>query len=894
MKLKKFVVYSAVFGGIMLFLGIFSVMATYFYLAPSLPSVKVLKDVQLQTPMQVFSSDGKLISQFGEQRRIPLTLEQMPEDLINAFLAIEDIRFYEHKGVDPIGIIRAAILLISTGEKRQGASTITMQLARNFFLSRDKTYIRKIKEIFIALHIERLLSKDEILELYLNKIALGHRSFGVGAAAQVYYGKDIKDLNIAQLAVIAGLPKAPSVLNPLYSPKRAKERRDIVLKRMLDVGFIDPKSYLESLKFPIETSYHGPDIEFYAPYASELVRQHVINMFGAEDAYSGGYNVYATIDSKLQESAKDSATNNLLAYDKRHGFQKNKINYLWQKNNIPPFEDIISYLYEQKSIPNLEHAVVLEVNQERAILQLKENRGIINYQGVIWARDYITDTTQGNTPETILDVLEPGAHIIVKRLSLNEELSVSMQQQNNAQIEDDQELVSQVDYEKNSLEDMAKNLVYNYDLAQYPEANIAFVAIDKNNGAILAMLGGYDFLDSEFNRVTQSKRQVGSVIKPFTYAAALNSGFTLATITNDAPINEWDSSQGVAWRPKNSPAIYEGPLRLREAFGKSKNVVSIRVIRNTGLNQTRNFLTNFGFASKNLPKNESLALGSASLTPIEITRAMASIANGGFLIEPYILDRIENENSDIVYQSIPLHVCFECQDDENEEQQTDDELAYDFSEINELNAKDDTKKTLKMYPEHQVDPIEQAPQVISEQTSFLMRRMLESSIWGGGSWANGTGWNGTGWRAARALKRRDIGGKTGTTNENKDAWFSGFGANIVATTWIGFDDPKRTLGSTKINSALPRNQQTIGGEGGAKTALPAWIDFMKEALKDEKEQNDPMPKNIITVNIDDETGKLSTKSDHTSKFEYFIEGTEPKEYIQETYENSPQEDMDLF
>ena len=501
------------------FLGLITLVSLYYYVKSDIPSVQVLKDVQLQTPMQVFSKDGLLINQFGEKRRIPVTIEEIPQPLINAILATEDNRFYDHIGIDPIGILRSALVLISTGEKKQGASTITMQLARNFFLTREKAYIRKVKEIFIALHIENLLTKDEILALYLNKIELGNRAFGIGAAAQVYYGKQLNELTLAQMAMIAGLPKAPSALNPIRNPVRAKARRNVVLRRMLDEGYISQADYNQSSQEPITAKFHGAEIDLYAPYISEMVRAEMVARYGYEKAYNTGFKVYTSVESDVQAAAQKALVDNLHAYDMRHGYRGPE-QQLWDFETQPALSssEILAKLEPVKEIAPLLTAAVLSVGEQTATVLLKSGEQVtLDWDNLKWARKYITRYRQGFPPKTAADILNPGEQIWLR-----------------------------------------KNDDGSYLLSQLPEASSALVSLDPNDGRIKAIVGGYSFEQSQYNRAVQAKRQVGSNIKPFIYSAALNNGYTLASILNDAPINQWDKSLGVAWRPKNSPAVYNG------------------------------------------------------------------------------------------------------------------------------------------------------------------------------------------------------------------------------------------------------------------------------------------------------------------------------------------------
>jgi len=836
----------------LLFIGILSIVILYLTLRSELPEINSLEDVQWQTPMQIYSSEGLLISQFGEKKRIPLTFDEIPQQLIDALLATEDDRFYFHFGVDPIGMGRA-ILGKLTGNDKGGASTITMQVARNFFLTREVTYTRKIREIFLSFHIEHLLTKNEILTLYVNKIPLGHRSFGFGAAAQVYYGKALNQLTLAQIAVLAGLPKAPSTYNPISRPDRAKIRRTTVLQRMLVSGYITDEEYQQAKSAPITGKPHGAEIELNAPYIAEMAHQEMIERYGKEQAYTSGFKVFTTVTNKLQTAAHKAVTGNLLRYDQRHGYRgaiaslrpeltNNKANDKFdatQTLNPLTDEEISTALASVHSYQALVPAVVTKVDElEVSIALLNNKKAIIPWYGMAWARPFINDQKQGIPPKNAHEIFHYGDVILVSPLSENE-----------------------------------------YRLSQLPAASAAMISISPDNGAIKAAVGGFSYKQSQFNRVTQAKRQVGSNIKPFIYSAALEQGFTLASLINDAPINQWDRSTGVVWRPKNSPETYVGPIRMRLALAQSKNVIAVRLLKSIGLDDAINHLSSFGFSPDDLPRNESLALGSASLTPIEVVTGFATFANGGYLVEPYLIDRIETAEGEVIFQANPALACDPCETNNpyiNEANIDKDELESnnEFYSLNgEENLDEELVEAAEVIPE-----IISAPRAISEQNAFLITEALNSGIWGA-DWSAENPWQGTGWRA-RALKRKDIAGKTGTTNEGKDAWFSGFSRRLVTTSWIGFDDPSRNLGKSVYNSNLGKNQIT-GTEAGAKSAQPAWINFMKVALEDIEFEPFEPPAGIVSVRIDKATGKLSTKTNKSSLFEYFQIGTVPTEYVSE-------------
>ncbi len=788
-------------------LGSLTVVGLYVYLKDDLPSVAELKEVRLQTPMQVYSSDGELIAQFGEIRRIPLKLEEIPQPLIDAFLATEDQRFYKHFGIDPIGIARAVFLIVSTGEIQGGGSTITQQLARNFYLSFEQTFARKIKEAFISLKMEKELTKDEILELYLNKIAFGHRAHGVGAAAQVYYGKDVRDLSLAQMAMIAGLPKAPSTMNPISSPERARDRRAVVLGRMLAENVITQSQYRDALAEPIETRLHGAEVTIDAPYLAEMVRAEMVSRYGEDATYNSGFKVYTTANAKQQRAAQLAVRNNLHEYDERHGYRGPEA-VLWKADEAAWSSDkVTQHLASQPAIGLTEPAVVLGVTDQSALVMTRRGTPVtLNWSGLAWARPYLHADRQGPAPSSATEILSAGEQIRIRQGDSG------------------------------------------WRLAQVPEPSAAIIALRPEDGGIAAAVGGYSFRVSQYNRAIQANRQAGSNIKPFIYSAALENGFTLATLVNDAPINQWNPGSGIAWRPRNSPDVYEGPIRVRQGLAKSKNVVSVRLLRAMGVDTTVEYLTRFGFAIDELPRNESLSLGSASMTPLEVARGYAVFANGGYLVNPYFIERIENDAGELLYEARPAVACVECETGERE--------------------------------------VVQAPQVISAQNAFLVTQGMTSAVWGGGSWQHRTGWNGTAWRIQRSkpivrAAGRNIAGKTGTTNDIKDTWFSGFVSGLVTTAWVGFDNLERALGSTTMNSNLNSKEQAISGaEAGAKTALPMWIKFMEVALEDTPAEPFQVPPGLVSARIDLATGKLSRANDYTSRFEYFLPGTAPTEYAE--------------
>ena len=767
----------------------------YWYLNPKLPSIDVLKDVKLQVPLRVYTRDAKLVAEFGEKRRIPLELRQVPELMIHAVLASEDERFYEHPGVDWQGLTRAVVHVLRTGEKGPGGSTITMQVARNFFLGREKTYIRKLNEILLALKIERELSKAEILELYLNKIFLGHRAYGVGAAAQVYYGKPLSELDLAQVAMIAGLPKAPSRFNPVVNPERAVSRRNYVLGRMLELKFITRKQHDAATAAPVSASVHGLAVEVEAPYVAEMARAFMEERLG-EDAYTGGYRVFTTIDSRLQSAATAALRNALLEYDKRHGYRGAEL-------KLDPSLGRDTMLKALTDIPNvggLYPAVVFSVG-DKSVTVLTKNYGEVEipWQGLEWAREYKDENRMGPSPKKAEDIVQVGDLIRVRR-------------------------------------DQDKGI---FELVQAPAVEGAFVSVDPNDGAILALSGGFDFYRSKFNRATQAERQPGSSFKPFIYSAAMEYGFTPASMVNDAPVVFNDPGIEAVWRPENYSGKFFGPTRIREALYKSRNLVSIRLVRAMGVDQTVDHVKRFGFDPSRLPKNLSIALGSLTVTPLELARGYAVLANGGFLIDPYIVDRAEDPDGVVIEESNPRRVCRQC-----ELQQNPVETVAARDEAIDGLVMQEPSSNWGLPAETGPPP---APRVISARNAWLMNSLMRDVI------KRGTG------RRALSLGRGDVAGKTGTTNDQRDAWFSGFNPEIVATAWVGFDQHE------------PLGRRETGG----RAALPVWIDFMGVALKGREETFLEQPDGLITVRIDPDSGRLARSNDAKAVFETFYSERAP-------------------
>ncbi len=769
MRLLRFFCWSclAVFCGLVL-----SFSGAFLYLSPSLPSVESLRSIQLQIPLRVYSSDAKLIAEFGEMRRSPIAFADIPQDFISALLAAEDDNFANHYGVDLTSLMRAATQIVKSGQIQTGGSTITMQVAKNFFLTSERSFSRKINEILLALQIERELSKNEILELYVNKIYLGNRAYGIEAAAQVYYGKSIRDTSLAQMAMIAGLPKAPSRFNPLVNPTRALERRDWILGRMYSLGRIDKKRYDEALAEPINVSYHVPAPELVAPYIAEMARAEMVGRYGSE-AYTEGFNVTTTVPSDLQIAANSAVREGLIAYDQRHG-------YRGPESRLPSMtkENWLSELSKQVSLGGLEPAIVTSVEKSGILVLLRNGEEqAVAWDSMKWARPFLNTNSLGPRPQQPADVSQIGDLIRVQR------------------------------QEDGSLR-----------FVQLPAAQSALVSLDPNNGAIRALVGGFSFEQSNYNRAAQAKRQPGSSFKPFVYSAALDKGYTAATLVNDAPIVFADDALSQVWRPKNDNNTFLGPIRLREALYRSRNLVSIRLLQDLGIDSTLSYIERFGFERKDLPPNLSLALGTASLTPMEIAEGWSTFANGGYKVEPYLIERIEDRNGKQLFNANPAQTPAGI---EQRAQQSNAALIVGDQPL-------------------PAEPI-LAEQIIDGRTAYIMTSMLQDVI------KRGTG------RRAMAMGRDDLAGKTGTTNESKDSWFSGYNADYITTVWAGFDQPE----------SLGRN------EYGGTVALPIWMSYMGAALKDKPSHLLPEPEGLLTLRVDPHSGRAATPDTPDAYFELF-------------------------
>jgi penicillin-binding protein 1A len=761
----------------LLFTGVIvvAVLAAFVYVKvePQLPAIEVLKKVQLQEPLRIYTRDRQLLAEFGDKRRTPVQVAEVPPAMINAFLAAEDDHFFEHSGVDIPGLLSAAFELVRTGKKRRGASTITMQVARNFFLSSEKTYWRKVTEILLALRIEGSLSKDEILELYLNKIYLGHHAYGIEAAAQVYYGKHIGELTLAQMATIAALPKAPSRINPINSPKDTVDRRNYILGRMHQLGYIEEDAWKLAVAEPDDAKLHKFKAEVGAAYLTEMVRNKLVKRYGTS-VYTSGYQVITTLNVASQAAANAAVHKDLLDYSRRHGYRGAEAHINLDEHEAGTWPALLK---DYRVVGGLQAGLVIGVDEQTAeILTAEQSTVQLGWEGLSWARPYLGVNRLGKSPKQAADVLKVGD-------------VVRLRQQDDG----------------------------SWMLEQLPRVEGALISLRPTDGALQALVGGFDFRRSKFNRATQAKRQPGSSFKPVIYSAALEKGFTPASMINDAPVVFDDPKLESTWRPENYSGEFFGPTRLREALYRSRNLVSIRILRAIGASYAAEYAERFGFVAAELPKDLTLALGSATVTPMQMARAYAVLANGGYLVEPYFIHAIYDAAGKEIFSANPAIACPQC--------------PPMMESINTLEE----------------EPVKLAPQVLTPQNVWLMTSMMRDVI------QRGTG------RKAHVLGRADLAGKTGTTNDQKDAWFSGFNHALVTTAWVGFD-----------------KLEPLGrGETGGRAALPMWINYMAVALKGIREQKLEPPEGLVTVRIDPATGLLAGSGQTDAIFETFREANVP-------------------
>ena len=796
------------------------VIGAYYYVQPSLPAAETIRDIPLQVPMRIFSRDGYLISEIGSRRRIPVTFEQIPEHVVLAFVAAEDRRFFEHPGIDYRGILRAFVRLVSTGNASGGGgSTITQQLARDYFLNLDQTIARKLTEAFLAYKIEQEFTKEQIMALFLNKMFFGQRAYGVAAAARVFFNKELADINAAEAATLAGVLPAPSVYNPVSGPENAEVRRGYVLRRMRALDFIDESLFEASMAYPLESKLHGAAIELNAPFVAEMVRADMLRRYG-EDIYTGGYQVVTALDSRMQQAANYSLRNGLLEFTRRRG-------YRGPHAKVELTEDLLQLPYEEWPVEifealgryapgGLSFALVTEIteNNEAVIVFADHREVVVPWSGISWANPFIDREAFGPAPETAAEVLAAGDIIYVMPTANK-----------------------------------------SWALAQVPDAQSAVVAIDPYDGAITALTGGFDYTTSKFNRARQAYRQPGSAFKPFIYSAALEHGNTPATVILDAPVVISSSELEAIWRPINYSGRFYGPTRMREALKRSMNLVSVRLLLfETGIGNAVRHLEKFGFGDATLIRNGSLALGGGIASPLDMAQGYAMLANGGHAVQPYVIDSIFGPDGEPLYRAEPAIVCDECVPGEPEPSFGFGDSFEDGEPIDpEILLEQMADVVMSYRPDATAAPelfegINLAEQAISPQNAFLIQDMMRDVVR-----------SGTGVRARRELGRSDLSGKTGTSNDRRDAWFGGFNADIAAIVWVGYDDD-RPLG--------PR-------EEGSRTALPIWIEFARIALKDAPEHQMEMPEGIVSVRIDRETGCPARVGQANVMFEVFREGHVP-------------------
>lgn len=753
------------------------------YFAMQLPDVDALQEVKLQEPMRIYTHNGLLINQYGEKHRIPVQYEQVPEDLIHAILATEDQRFFEHGGVDFLGLLRAVKSVVSSGRKSQGASTITMQVARNFFLSRQKSYTRKIREILLAIEIDRKLSKQKVLELYLNKIFFGHRSYGIAAAARYYYGTTVDQLTLPQMAMLAGLPQSPSRHNPVSNPMRAKDRRDHVLDRMLENNYIDQLTHDAAVNAPLTASRHRPEIEVRAPYIAEMVRAALVAQFG-DSAYTRGLQVYTTLDAKLQRAAEKSLVDGIIAYDHRHGWRTPHHNLVDELG-----EDDINWpqgLTKLTSQRDLQPAAILAVDEDHLNVITAAPQVIsVARSGFAWA----------------LSATEAGWRLAKPR-------------------------AADAVFHRGDVVWLQGNEKAGWQLLQLPEVEGAVVAMAPKTGAVLALQGGFQDSANHFNHATQAWRQPGSAFKPFIYAAALDHGFTLGSIVNDAPIVIADKgSEDSLWRPINSTHKFYGPTRVRVGLAKSRNIVSIRLLQRITPRVALDYLPKFGFSPSKHPNSLSLALGSGTVTPLQLATGYAVFANGGYRVTPHFVSRVIDQDDQVLF-------------DERQLSEGGDTFIQSQAEAAGVWLPPAVPQTDQAGLAVPVDqPL--GPRVLTPENAFLMDSALRSVV------QIGTG------RKAKVIGRHDLAGKTGTTNDKMDGWFAGYNPDVVTVVWMGFD------------------QMQPLHEYGAKSALPIWIDFMRAALQGKPQHRPRIPAGIASVRIDPKTGLLAHSGQANALFEYF-------------------------
>jgi penicillin-binding protein 1A len=773
-----------------LLLGALGLGILYWAVSSKLPDVAGLRDIELQEPLYVYASDGRLMAMFGETRRYPVDIAKVPVQLKQAFMAIEDARFYQHHGVDYKGVGRAVWLLLTTDAKRvPGGSTITQQVARQFFLSSEYSYTRKLSEMLLAMRMERELSKDEIFELYLNKSFFGNRAYGVAAAAEFYYGKSLDQLSLDEMASLAAIPKFPSSGNPLSNPERARERRDYVLTRMRELRFIDAGAERAAQAVEMHASPHERPVEVYAPYVAEMVRQEMLARFGG-DVLTRGYHVTTTIDAQLQAAADAAVRSGLATYDHRHGFRP-----VEQHFDLAEDEDAATAAARLRGIhtqSGLMPAVVLRTGSGTADVVLADGTEV-----TLDASS--TRPWPGRSPTALY---KRGDLARIKRIDPPKD--------------------------KDGNTDPEAKPTWRVD--QLPRGQAALISLDSDTGALRALIGGFSFAGNKFNRATQARRQPGSSFKPFVYAAAFEKGFNPASIVLDAPV-VFKDRRGRMWRPQNDSGNFAGPMRIREALVQSRNLVSVRLLDAIGVEYARRYISHFGLDEALLPPNLSMSLGTASLPPIMVAGGYATFPNGGFRVTPWFIDEVRDRNAKVIFKEKPATACRGCgvRNTGRRVQQASTVVdGFDLgpaggaTPAKTANAKDDkgakpaARKQVALPPDTPV-----APRAIDARVAYQLTSMMRDVV------QRGTG------TAAKVLKREDVGGKTGSTNDHRDAWFAGFGGSYTTVVWVGRDDFK-SLGYR---------------EYGGKAALPIWIDYMRVALEDQPLADHEPPEGMVKVSV---------------------------------------------
>ena len=782
----------------------------YYVVSSRLPDVQVLRHVEMQEPMYVYARDGRLMALFGETRRYPVDIETVPERMKQAFIAIEDNRFYEHHGVDYKGVSRAIWLLATTDAKRvPGGSTITQQVAKQFFLSSEYSYSRKFAEMLLAMKMERELGKDEIFELYLNKSFFGNRAYGIGAASEFYYGKQLADLSLDEMASLAAIPKFPSSGNPLSNPERARERRDYTLQRMQELGYISASESSAAQAVAMHASPHERPIEVHSPYLAEMVRQEMIARFGG-DVLTKGYHVTTTIDPVLQAAAERATRDGLEVYDHRHGWRKPE-----QHVELAADEDAATASARLRRIPaqgGLLPAVVMRSANGSADVVLAD--------GSVITLDASNSRWTGKAPSALV---ARGDVVRVRKVE-----TVSKSAARPTTVTDS----TSVDSSAATAEP-----AFTWRLDQLPRAQSALVSLEPETGALRALVGGFSYAGSKFNRATQSRRQPGSSFKPFLYAAAFERGYNPASIVLDAPV-VFRMRRGQDWRPQNDSGNFAGPMRLREALVQSRNLVSVRLLDAIGVDYARKYISNFGIDEALLPPNLSMSLGSASLATIDIARGYAVFANGGFRITPWFIDEVKDRDGKVIFKESPPTACRGCGQRASQEYTVSNVVdGFDLSATGSAPPPPKPDPAVASKPAEagtvaKVAPAADAstaattetvlaPRAIDARVAYQLVSMMRDVV------QRGTG------TAAKVLGREDIAGKTGSTNDHRDAWFSGMGGNLVTTVWVGRDD-FRSLGYR---------------EYGGKAALPIWIDYMRVALKDVPIASNDPPDGMVKVSV---------------------------------------------